>query len=191
VELRSETSSPYLLTPVENGWAFRKRGPHDDRAFQRVFLVMSLIDRSRRSWKSGAYNVSKRNQTVTRITGVTKFSQWLISMLTILWVVVSSRLGLAFPRLEGSCAPHFLRRASQPGPSLIKYQFADRIARWSPRRPASWSLCWTPPLDMSGANCTRLRERRVKFLHALDSLSDISSRTGIPRQRWRGLWLIV
>jgi hypothetical protein len=131
------------------------------------------------------------NQTVTRITGVTKFSQRLISMLTILWVVVSSRLQLVLPRFEGGFARRFLRRLGLLGPSLIKYLFADRIARWSPCRPAASSVCWTPPLDISGANCKRLRERGLNFLHALDPLSDISCRTGTPRQRWRGLWLNV
>jgi hypothetical protein len=184
-------SPRYRLTLVENRGAFQKRSPNDVRAFYRVFLVVSLADRPRRSWESGADYESKRNQTVTRITGVTKFSQGLISMLTTLWVVVSSQHRLVFCRIEAGCVSHLLRRPSQSGSSLIRYRFADMKAGWSPRRLTPRFWCWTVPFDKSGAVCGQFRERRLNSLHALDLLSDISCRTASPPQPWRGLRQIV
>lgn len=184
-------SPPYHLTLVENSGAFQERSPNDVRAFYRVFLVVSLIDRPRRSWKSGADYDSERNQTVTRITGVTKFSQGLIWMLTTLWVVVSSRHRLVFRRIEAGCVSHVLRRSSQPGSSPIRYRFADKEAVCSPHRLSPRFLCCSLPLDRTCAACGRVRERRLNILHALDPLSDIPWRTASLRQPWRGRWQIV
>ena len=59
---------------------------------------------------------------------MTNYWPGLISMLTTLWVAVSSRLGLVLPRAEESRFMRLLRGSDRPGSSPIRYRSASLAA---------------------------------------------------------------
>jgi hypothetical protein len=131
------------------------------------------------------------NQKVLRITGVTNFWPGLISVLTTLWVAISSRFGLVFTRSVEVRIARLPRRGSRRGLSLIRYRSASLMAGCSLYRLAPPWWCSTQVFGRSEAHRGRSSEHRVRSFPGFDPPPDISFRTETPRPPWRSVGPIV
>jgi hypothetical protein len=90
-----------------------------------------------RSRGSGADNIPKRIETVTRISGVTDFRRALFALLTTLWRVASIRAGLAITAMERGRLVRLIDYRQEPGSGRIPFQSANLAADRKCYRPGA------------------------------------------------------
>ena len=153
-------------------------------------MAVSLAGEPSWSRKSGPGNDSKRTQTVTRVPRVTNDWPGLTSVLTILWIVASSRLGSVFLRRESGFA-RFLRNAGRLGCSLIRYRSSSA---WSLREPHRLGQCSRRKERLEARS--RLHRRRTitlgtRSFHGVEPPDDIPVLTAALRRTRRRVAILV